>query len=444
MKAPKGPTTPPWLRLIKYIFDPIGYMEGYSQRYGDIFAVASGKLIYVANPQAIQEIFTANPNLFNSGAGNRILRYLVGDNSLLLLDGASHRRQKKLLMPPFHRERMRNYGDLILKIAEEVSSSWQVNQPFNLRQSMQEITMRVILQAVFGLHQGERYQELRRLLTILMDMTGSPLSSSVLFFPFLQKDWGDWSPWGKILRLREKVDRLLYAEIDERRSHFDPNATDILSLMISAQDEQGQGMTDQELRDELITLLVAGHETTTTALCWAIYSVYSLADVRDKLLQELDNLGANPEPMTISRLPYLTAICQETLRKYPVSMTTFPRILKGCLKVQEYEFEDVSFLPCIYLIHHREDIYPQPEKFQPERFLQRQYSPYEYFPFGATNRRCLGEALAMLEMKITLAAIASRYHLKSTNKRPVKLQRRGITLAPPSNLKMLLTGVRSS
>lgn len=308
---------------------------------------------------------------------------------------------------------------------------------------MQEISLRVILQAVFGLNEGPRYEKLRQLLAAMMDLTASPLRASMLFFKFLQKDFGAWSPWGYFRRQQQQIDSLLYAEIDQRRRENDPNRTDILSLIISARDEQGEGMTDEELRDELITLLLAGHETTATSLCWALYWIHYQPQVREKLLQELNSLSENPQPTDIFRLPYLTAVCQEIIRIYPPLFLTWPRILKAPLKVGDYEFDtDTVLLPCIYLTHHREDIYPEANQFKPERFLERQYSPGEFLPFGGGNRRCLGAALAMFEMKLVLATILSNYQLALVDNRPVKPRRRAFFLAPAAGFKMVMTGRR--
>ena len=447
MKLPDGPKTPPWLQLIQWIADPLGYMETSFQGYGDVFTVRFGRvfppLVFVSNPQAIQEIFTADPKLFDSGRGNRILQPWVGENSLFLLDGDRQQRERRLLMPPFHGERMRAYGDLICKIAEQVSSKLTIGKPFSVRDSMQEITLRVILQVVFGIDEGPRYEQLRQLLAAFLNMTASPLRSSLVFFKWLQKDLGSWSPWGSFLRQLQQIDDLIYAEIQERRRQLDPSRTDILSLLISARDQQGEGMTDVELRDELMTLLLAGHETTATALSWAFYWIHRLPLIRDKLLQEIDRLGDNPDPTDVFRLPYLTAVCQETLRIYPVALLTSSRILKAPFQVMDYQFEtDTNLAPCIYLTHHREDLYPEPKQFKPERFLERQYSPYEYLPFGGGSRRCLGEALAMFEMKLVLATILSNYQLALADKRPIRPQRRSVTLSPTGGVKMVMKSRR--
>jgi cytochrome P450 len=310
---------------------------------------------------------------------------------------------------------------------------------------MQAISLRVILRAVFGLDEGLRFQQLSQLLTSLLDTFNPPLSSSLLFIKALQQDLGPWSPWGRFLRQKQQIDELLHAQIQERRAENDLSRTDILSLMLSARDENGQPMTDDELRDELMTLLFAGHETTATALAWALYWIHYLPEVREKLLEELDALGENPDPGEIFRLPYLGAVCSETLRIYPVGLFAFGRMLRSPINLMGYELPAGMMLsPCIYLVHHREDLYPEPKRFKPERFLERQYSPYEFIPFGGGNRRCIGIALAQYEMKLVLATILRKKQLALIDNRPIKPVRRGVTMAPAGGVRMVLTGDRSS
>jgi cytochrome P450 family 110 len=453
MKHPPICQTHPLLQLLQWILDPLGYMERNAKRYGDAFVAQLGRnlkpFIFLSHPQAIQEILTADAKQFDSGRMNGILASSVGSNSILLLDGDRHKQQRKLLMPPFHGERMLTYGKLIGDITRQVMDRWQIGEIFSVRSATQEITMRVILKAVFGLSEGDRYDRLHRLMSQLIDLTASPLKASVLFFPALQRDWGAWSPWGRFLRQREQLDRLLYAEITERRENSDPDSassdssvrTDIMTLLLSAQDEDGNSMTDVEIRDELMTLLLAGHETTATALAWALYWIHKRPDVRERLLEEIAELGANPDPMSVVKLPYLNAVYQETLRIYPVAMITFLRTLNRPMTIAGYDLPAETVLaPCIYLTHRREDLYPKADRFNPDRFLERQYSPYEFYPFGGGNRRCLGLALAQYEMKLALATILSEWQLALPDDRPIKAARRGVTLAPSGNLRLMKTG----
>ncbi|MBW4540848.1 MAG: cytochrome P450 [Myxacorys chilensis ATA2-1-KO14] len=438
----------PWLQLRHWIADPIQFQEKYSQRYGDIFTMqlaGLGCCVVIGNPQVIQEIFNRDSKQFDVGRANALAEPLVGRNSIMLLDGDRHRRERKLLMPPFHGERLHTYAQQICLIADQVASQWQVGQTFVARTTMQKVSLEVILQVVFGLSDGERYQQLKPLLTDWLDMTDSPLRSSILFLRFLQRDWGAWTPWGQMKRRQRQVHDLLQAEIEERRQTGDQGRTDVLSLMMAARDEAGQAMTDEELRDELLSLLFAGHETTATTLAWALYQIHRLPDVREKLVQELDSLGEHSAPMKIAQLPYLTAVCQETLRMYPVLPVLFPRITKSAMTIAGYQFDaETTLMPSIYMVHRREDLYPEAHHFKPERFLERQYSPSEYFPFGGGSRRCLGYAIAQLEMKLVLAMVLSKYDLALVEDQPVQLRRRGFTLAPAGGVRMMMTGKRST
>ncbi|WP_414541524.1 cytochrome P450 [Nostoc sp. CCY0012] len=449
MSTPNPLKTPSFLQQLQWVADPVRYMEKAAQKYPDIFTshvVGFGnKLVFVNHPQAVQEILTNDrKQFFAAGKENKLLQPLVGNYSTFMLDGDRHRKRRQLVMPSFHGDRMRNYGDLIRQITKKVWSQLPTDQPFITRNATQEISLQVILQTVFGVWEGERSQQLKKQLLLITNLFRSPLSSSFLFFSSLQKDLGAWSPWGKFIRDRQQLDQLIYAEISERRQQNDENRIDILSLLMSAQDETGNSMTDQELRDELMTLLLAGYETTAIAMAWALYWIHKKPEVREKLLQELDTLGDSPDPMSISRLPYLTAVCNETLRIYPVVMLTFPRIVQEPVELLGHSLDTGTIVVgSMYLIHQREDLYPEPKQFRPERFLERQFSPYEFIPFGGGVRRCVGEALALFEMKLVLATILSRYQLALADDQPEVPRRRGVTLAPGRGVNMVITGKRS-
>ncbi|MBD2665880.1 cytochrome P450 [Richelia sinica FACHB-800] len=446
MQLPPGPSIPKFLQLIKWIFNPLQLMETSAKENGDCFTLwltNKQPIVFVSNPQAIQDIFTSSLQQLDARGSSQLLQPLVGQNSLLLLSGASHQSQRRLLTPPFYGDRMKAYGEIITDITREVISKWQFNQPFAVRSAMQEISLKVILKAVFGINTGEKFSKLESLLYAILDLSSSPWRSAISFLPGLQVDLGKWSPWGIFLNKRQQIYELLFAEIQERKNHPDPSRHDILSLMMSARDENGEPMTDIELRDELMTLLVAGHETTASALAWALYWIHRLPNVKEKLISELDTLGEKPDSNEVFRLPYLSAVCQETLRIYPIGMITLPRIVQSSFKVMDYELPAGSLLvACIYLTHRRPDLYPQPQEFKPERFLEKQYSPYEYLPFGGGNRRCLGMSFALFEMKLVLATILSQLDLTLVDHVPVVPQRRGVTLGPTDTKWLIATGKR--
>lgn len=432
--------------MLQWVFSPMSFMEACTKRYGDIFTLQlSRPVVFVSNPQAMQQMLTSDTKEFEAPSDwNTPFEPTLGKNSVITLSGKAHQRQRQLMMPSFHGDRMRTYGQVIGDITEEISSQWQIDKPFSTRSAMQAITLRVIMQAVFGLYEGSRAQELEEVLSLMLDDGGqSPARALILYFPALQRDLGPLTPWGKFLRRRERVNQMLYAEIRERREQPDSSRTDVLSLLMAAKDEANQPMTDEELRDELMTLLVAGHETTATALTWALYWIHKLPEVREKLLEELDTLGDNPDPSTIFKLAYLNAVCCETLRIYPVGMLTFPRVVRTPVSLSGHELEPGTLvMGSIYLTHQREDLYPQPKQFKPERFLKRQFSAYEYLPFGGGVRRCIGMAFAQFEMKVVLATILSRWELALVDDGDVGPKRRGLVSGPNRSIQIVVKGER--
>lgn len=448
MILPTGPQTPGFIQMIQWILRPMQLMEECTQRYGDIFTLRLLKnfapLVFVSNPQAVQQILTSDTKEFEApGEANMIMEPLLGKNSVITVSGARHQRQRQLLMPPFHGERMRTYADTISNITDKEIKKWGEGKPFCVRTSTQAITLGVMMQAVFGLTDTPRAQKIEKLLGETLDEASSPLAVTMLYFPLLRDNLGKLIAWNKFLERQKETDKLIYEEIQERRDNPDSSRTDILSLLMEARDEAGEPMTDEELRDELLTLLFAGHETTATALAWALYWIHKLPEVRQKLLAEIDSVGDNPDAGTIFKLPYLNAVCNETLRIYPVAMLTFARIVKTPVSVMGYEMEPgTPIMGSIYLVHQREDLYPEPKKFKPERFLERQFSAYEFMPFGGGVRRCIGLAFAQFEMKVALFEMLSRVELALADNRDVKAKRRGLVTAPERSIKMVVKSQR--
>ncbi|MGB3766856.1 MAG: cytochrome P450 [Phormidesmis sp.] len=437
------------LRVFYLILQPTNYMDDNVQRYGPTFQIGAqseSPLVYVGDPEMVREIFTLDASTAETGSRNQVLQPMVGDRSILLLDGDPHRRQRKLLMPPFHGDRLRSYGELICDITRQVSASWQVGQSIVARPPIQALTLGVILQAVFGLREGPRLSQLQQKMGTLLDFFSYPISASFLFFPGLQKDWGLWSPWTKFTHLREDVRSLIYAEIRERRQSLQNSLqglesaqterTDILTLLLQSRDENGEAMSDEELHDELVTLLLAGHETTASAIVWALYWIHYLPEIHGKLRAELAELGPQPDPAAILQLPYLNALCLETLRIYPITPTTFARVLRSPRTIAGHHFKAGTVLrPTTYIIHQRPDIYPEPKQFRPERFLERQFAPHEFLPFGGGHRRCIGSALAMMELKLSVATLLQGFDLALVRPRALRPARRGLTMAPPASMR---------
>lgn len=436
--------TPALLQTLQLISQPTKFLESCMKRYGDSFTVRvlglnSPPVAFFSSPQAIKEIFALPGENFDFKKATHVFTPLMGEKSIILQEGRSHQRQKQLMIPPFHGDRMKTYGELICQITTEVIEQWTPGQVISLQHEMSEITLQIILQVVFGISPGSRYDKIKELLSSLLDDVTKPWYSSLFFFPPLQKDLGAWSPWGQFLRRRQEIDELIYSEISQRRQERNYARTDILSLLISARDQDGQQMTDVELRDQLVSLLLLGYETTAAALSWAFYLTYSSPRVLAKLLSELAHSSVNPEK--IATLPYLTTVCQETLRIYPIGLICTPGMVKEAVQIDGEDFDaETIIVPCIYLAHHRPETYTQPDQFLPERFLHHKFSPYEYLPFGGGIRGCIGVAFSMYEMKLVLATILSNFELALADSRPAYPVRRGITIVPSaSGMKMVVT-----
>ena len=396
------------------------FMERCQKRYGDIFTLRithEGAWVLLAHPDMVKQVFTGDPKVFHAGEGNVVLRPLVGSNSVLTLDEGPHMSQRKLLLPPFHGERMQSYGDLLSEIADREVESWASGAPFRLWPRMQAITLEVILRAVFGLEDGERLDALRTRLRQVLE-AGTRTSTMVLL-GFLGPD-----RVSRLAQFRSELDpinELIYAEIRERRE--DPDVADhedILSLLIQARHENGEPMSDEELRDELVTLLVAGHETTATSLAWSIERLVRHPEMLERLR---DEVAAGDDE-------YLDAVCKETLRLRPV-LPIVARVLKEDVEIGGYNLPaGATVAPCIHLIHRRPDIYPEPRRFRPERFLEQPAGTYTWIPFGGGVRRCLGATFALFEMRQVLSSIVAQVELRPATADSERVTRRAITLNP--------------
>lgn len=434
---PEASPAPRWWQTLRYVTQPLNYLEQAGQRGGDIFnAPVIGKhkqVLLISHPDGIQQLFTNNACI--TAPANGLLQPITGDKSIFGLEGQKHRRERKLIMPAFHRERIVDYGALIMTLTQDAIATLTPGQTFIARDLMQQITLEVILQVVFGLRAGERFETLKALILELTDGLQNSWVSGALFMPILQNA----RPWQRFQAVRQQISTLLLAEIRDRRSQALSDRQDVLSLLLTAQDEAGQGMTDTELHDELLTLLLAGNETTAGALAWALYWTHRDAQIHQTLRAEIQALGPEPDPMAIAQLPYLTAVCNETLRLYPLAILTVPREAIAPTQIMGYDIEPGSRLyGAIYLTHHRPELYPDSKTFKPERFLERQFANHEFLPFGGGVRRCLGEVLALFELKLVLAIMVSQYELTWVDDKPEVPKRRGVTVVPGNGVRMVL------
>jgi cytochrome P450 len=390
-------------------------------------------LVLFSHPDAIRDIFTGDPDDLHAGESNAIFEPLLGRHSLLLLDGGEHLRERRLVQPPFHGERMVAYRAVMQDIARRAIDAWPVGHGFAIQPEMQGITLDVILRTVFGLDEGPRMTALRRELVELLAVSSNPQ----LLLAALQTGGGA-PPRGasaRPLETRKRVDQLLLAEIARRRARPEDDRTDVLSLLLAARDEDGAPLSDQALRDELVTLLVAGHETTATALAWAVHHLLVHPDVRARLADEVRGID---DPLALSRLDWLDAVAKETLRLTPIVPMVGRRLTRPLTIGGHALPTGVIAAPSIVLTHRRPERWPDPDRSAPERFLDAKPTPYEFLPFGGGVRRCVGAAFALYEMKIVLAEVVRRVELELQPGYEVRVVRRSVTLAPSDGMPVVV------
>jgi cytochrome P450 len=395
------------------------------------------------NPQAIKEIFAEDPDVLRSGeALSNYLGPIVGWNSLLVLDGERWRRERRLMQPPFHGERMHNYATTISEITNDVVDKWPAGRQFPIHAQMQKITLEVIMRVVFGVEEADQLRRLRWALDRFLSLLNSP-TAAVLFFPLFHVDLGTFSPWGRFVRYRRDVEIVLSQDIRRRRAEGTDGRTDVLSMLIAARDEDGQSMSERELLDEMFTLLGAGHETTATSLAWAFYHVLPRNEVLENLREELTRVaGAGPiEPQHLSELKYVDAVIDETMRLTPVA-TAIMRRVKAPVRIGGHDLPaGVNVSASIYGTHHRPDFWPNPERFDPDRFMNARPKPYTFFPFGGGVRRCLGAAFAGYEMKIILAEVLSRVEMRVAPGYRAKPVLRTVAVGPSGGVPVIVDSV---
>jgi cytochrome P450 len=416
---PPGPRAPAAVNMARLVQRPLESLAGWRERYGDIFTVpllVFGVGVYVSDPDAIREMLTGDQSDLHAGEANAPLSPVLGEKSVLVLDGREHLRQRKLLLPPFQGSAVQNFRTVIREVAETEVDGWREDENFVMRDRMRALTFEVIVRAVFGVAERERIERLRAALVSLLDM------QAIFVLPnALRRDLGRWSPWGQFRRRLRAADALLYEEIARRRAETDlADRTDVLSLLLRARDEDGEAMTDVELRDELMTMLLAGHETTATGLAFAFDLLLRNPRVLSRLREELAGDGDT----------YLDAVVTETLRLRPVidaaeRTLTKPRTIAG------WDLPaGIRVYPAIAVVQLREDLYPRPHEFRPERFIEEEATSYSWLPFGGGIRRCIGAALAQAEMAEVIRTVVSGVDLEVTRPQPEPVVMRGITLVP--------------
>jgi cytochrome P450 len=427
------------VQMLRYARDPLGFYADCARRFGDVFTVPTllGPLVVCGDPEGVRSIFALPPESFSRWSIDSVSP-LLGEASLLLSGGARHARDRKLLTPPFHGERMRAYGAVMRAAALREAASWAPGSPFSMQDAGSAISIDVILRAVFGVDEAAGLDELRAaLLGALASM--SPL---LMLFPALRRCFGGIGPYARMLRVRDRLDALTYDAIARRRANVSDGSgggDDILALMLSARYDDASAMSDREVRDQLLTLVFAGHETSGIALAWAINWLERTPSVRDRLVAELSALGDDPAPAALAAAPYLEAVCYETLRLYPV-VGEVVRLLRAPMALAAWTIPaGVAVSAGIALVHARSDLYPEPEAFRPERFLERKFAPYEYLPFGGGARRCIGAAFGLYEMKVVLGTLLSRYRFTLVREEPERPVMRNLAMGPKRKVRVTVS-----
>jgi cytochrome P450 len=415
------------------------YLERCRARYGKRFTIRfplAPPFVMLTDPAEVKQVFTASPDVLHPGSGARVLEPVVGSNSVILLDGRAHMEQRKLMLPAFHGEKMERLTGLMAEVAEREVASWPRDEAIELHPRMQKLTLEIILRAVFGLDAGPRLDGLRERLSKMLAFGDRPISlvpppAESLAAKLLERV----GPFASFVRLQRQADEMIFELIDERRREG-RDSDDVLAMLLEARHEDGSPMSEQELRDELMTLLVAGHETTASTLAWAFERLPRHPGVLSTLRDEIDAGDGDA---------YLTATIQETLRRRPVLPNTAPRLVVQPIEVGGWSYPaGVCLVANAYLIHHDPDIYPDPYAFIPERFLDEPPGTYTWIPFGGGRRRCLGASFAMLEMKIVLRAVLTTCELQPAGNGFELARRRNITIRPADGALSVLRERRAA
>jgi cytochrome P450 len=427
---PPEPSSPPLVQTLRWAFRPVAFLQDCRRRYGDSFSVRflgfERPMVLISDPEAIKALYREPSHGLPPGR-NIILEPIVGSKSLLIQQGAEHLSRRRLMLPPFHGERMRSYEAAMHEIVAAEIDSWPLGEEFPIHSRMQAVTLEVILRLVFGISSGPRLERLREMLSTVLTETATP-GRQVLGLA-LQR-FGGRGMFARFETQLREVDDLLFAEIAEHRERPDlADREDILSMLMTAEFEDGTRMEDQELRDQLMTLLLAGHETTATALAWTF----------DLLLRHPAELGRLRDSLAAGDEDYLRATITESLRLRPVIPLAGRRLSKDLVADGMTLPAGTDVTPAIWLTHTREDIYPEPFAFRPERFLEEGPDTYAWIPFGGSVRRCIGATFAEFEMRVVLREVLTRCELRKASPEPERTGRRNITFSPKAGTPVVLT-----
>ena len=431
------PPGPGIIETFNFVRNPFRFMDDCARRYGDWFTVrvpGVSPFVFTSDPAAIREVFLGDPENLHAGKANRPLGAFMGEKSVLFLDGAAHLHDRRLILPAFQGDRMKAYAAMMQSIAREAIDRWPVGETFKIHPAMRAITFEVIMRAVFGLDDRPESIQLKEALRKFFAVSTGRFGA-LLQLPAMQIDLGPWSPWGRIVRINRDVEGLMFAEFARRREENRSGREDILSMLLMARDENGVAMTDRVLRDEMITLILAGHETTAASLAWTINRLLSHPEVMSAARAEITNASKDAE---FKPLKYLETVINETMRLDTV-VPNVGRELQIPMRIAGRDLpKGVVLAPCIYLTHRRADLWPEPEKFDPTRFLDARPAVNAFFPFGGGTRRCIGAAFATYQMQVVLREVLTRVELAPAPGYVTKPIRSSIALAPSAGMPVIV------
>jgi cytochrome P450 len=432
-RLPPGPSST-LLTTLRYMRDPIGAYAWMRKSFGDIFTVntLNGPLVITGDPEGAHEVFSANPTSYEIFAPEN-LGMVFPAASVPMLSGEPHRRERKLLLPPFHGSRLRAYARTMQEVALRRAGTWRPGETFVMQDAARGITREVILRNVFGLTDPAEISRFEEAFIAVQTSTTPP----ILFFKWLRHKFGGFGPYARYLKANAHQDTLILDQIARRRANPGNAPDDVLGLMLAARYEDGSTMSDDTIRGELAALLIAGYAATATALAWAFYWLYRQPELLRKLREELSSVPADAGPEAYASLPYLGAVCDETLRIYPPIPDIF-RYVRTPIQLRGYTLPAGTGVAVFAgMIHSREDLYPEPGRFNPERFLSRKFSAYEFLPFGGGARRCLGAAFAEQQMRVVLATLVRGFELELADPEVAPV-RQGLGVGPSTGVRMKL------
>lgn len=439
---PPGPKTPAWLQLIRFAGDPLGLLDECHRQFGDAFTLniaGNGKFVMLADPEVVREVFRGDPEVLHSGEANSIFIATVGRNSVLVLDEAPHARQRRVLVPPLKGERMRSFFDAMRLETLAAVQAWPRGKAFPSLPTMRRITLRVILRTALGLAPGPQMDQFEHKIEAFLAQGRQRYALVMITVVPIQRFTG--SRWVPLFRQLSDLDDDLFAFIAaRRRGENAPSGENVLDDLLLARYDDGAALGDREIRDAIFTILIAGHDTTALALAWALAEIAGRVDVLDRLTDELKRVtgGGPPEAEHLNALEYLDGAIRESLRLRPIAPFVVRKTVQPFTAGGRDYPPGVVLCPCSYLVHRRPELYPDPSAFRPERFLERKFAPHEWFPFGGSNRICLGMPFALYEMKVLLGTLLSQVRLERPAGARSRARRYGIVLGPDDGGRIIV------